>query len=466
MSQTFLERALAGAWILVILAGCGRKSEPAPPAPTMPSVTLTNPEKRDILRVVGQPAFVNAYEQTSIFPKLTGFIEKWNVDIGDKVRKDQILATLYIPELVEDHRLKKATVELDRVLVDQARKLVDAAVGTLRAAVAKVAQARADVGKFEAEVVRWQSEVKRLTSLVEQRVVDRQILDESTRQLRSNEAARDAAVSAVLVADAQRLACEADLAKARVDVLAAEARVKVADADEKRVAALVGYIDLKSPFDGIVVLRNANRGDFSQGISGDQSANAFSPLQSSQKAAPVFAVARTDVVRVFVDVPEQDANYVAAGTPAEVRLEAFNDLVLSSKVARTAWALNLQTRTLRAEIDLPNLDTKLLPGMYAYGYVKIQRNGVLAIPSRCVTKRGEDRVVFLHREGKAYQARVRLGPTDGTWVELVAIEIGGRFVPGDPSLQVIVGDPDELQEGTQVQISKPGANATAGGDKP
>ena len=133
--------SLAGL-LLAGVAGCGKKSEPAPAAPTMPTVTLTHPAKRDILRVVGQPAFVNAYEQTSVFPKLTGFIEKWNVDIGDKVKKDQVLATLFIPELVEEHRLKKAKVELDRVLVDQSRKMVDAADGTLRAAVAKVEAVR------------------------------------------------------------------------------------------------------------------------------------------------------------------------------------------------------------------------------------------------------------------------------------------------------------------------------------
>ena len=441
--------------LLAGMTGCGKKSEPAPAAPTMPTVTLVHPAKRDILRVVGQPAFVNAYEQTSVFPKLTGFIEKWNVDIGDKVKKDQVLATLFIPELLEEHRLKKAKVELDRVLVDQARKVVEAADGTLRAAVAKVGQARADVGKFEAEVIRWQSEVRRLTGLVEQRVVDKQILDESTRQLRSNEASRDAALAAVLVAEAQRVARDADLAKAKVDVQAAEAQVKVSDADEKRLSALVGYIELKSPFDGIVVLRNANRGDFSQGVSGDQTANKYSPQQSSQNAAPVFAVARTDVVRVFVDVPEQDANYVSPGTPAEVRLEAFNDLILPSQVARTAWALNLQTRTLRAEIDLPNLDTKLLPGMYAYGYVKIRRNGVLAIPANCVTKRGEDRVVFLNREGKAKQARVRLGPTDGTWIELVGIEMDGKFAPGETGLEMMSGDLDELQDGQMTKVARP-----------
>jgi RND family efflux transporter MFP subunit len=448
-----------GALAILVLPGCGQKAEPAPPAPTMPSVTLVSPVRRDIQRIVGQPAFVNAYEQTSIFPKLTGFVEKWNVDIGDKVKKDQVLATLFIPELLEEHRFKKATVLLDRVLVDQAKKIVDAAAGTLQAAVAKVGQAQADV-------VRWQSEVKRLASLVEQRVVDKQILDESTRQLKSNEAARDAALSGVLVADAQRVACEAELAKARVDVLAADATVKVADADEKRLAALVGYMQLTSPFDGIVVLRNANRGDFTQGITGDQSANKFSPVQSAQNAAPVFVVARTDVVRVFVDVPEQDANYVSVGTPAEVRLEAFNDLVLSSKVARTSWALNLQTRTLRAEIDLPNIDTKLLPGMYAYGYVKIIRQGVMAIPAACVVKRGEDRVVYLHQDGKAKKARVRLGPTDGTWVELVAIEKDGLFAPPNAAMELIQGDPDEMQDESPVKVIKPETKEAAKPAKP
>lgn len=441
-------------FLLGSISGCGKKSDPAPPAPTMPEVELVSPVRRDIRRTVGQPAFVNAYEQTSIYPKLTGFIEKWNVDIGDKVKKDQVLATVFIPELLEESKLKQATVLLDRVLVDQSRKKVEVAEGTLKAAIAKVGQAKADVGKYEAEVVRWQSEVKRLTTLVEQRVVDKQILDESTRQLRSNEASRDAAFSAVLVAEAQRAACEADLAKAKVDVQAAEARVVVSEADAKRLQALVGYTQLTSPFDGIIVLRNANRGDFSQGVSGDQSANKFSPIQSTQNAAPVFVVARTDVVRVFVDVPEQDANYVGIGTPAEVRMEAFNDQIFQSQVARTAWALNLQTRTLRAEIDLPNVDTKLLPGMYAYGYVKILRKNVVALPLDCLAKRGEDRVIFYLDDGKAKSSRVRIGPNDGTWVEILSAETEKGQGPLDTAWKILKGDLDELQEGQPVKVRK------------
>ena len=79
-----------------------------------PTVQVIRPQVRNIVRRVGQPSFIESYERTSIYPKLTGYIEKWNVDIGDKVKKDQVLATLFIPELVEEHGTKGATVGLDK----------------------------------------------------------------------------------------------------------------------------------------------------------------------------------------------------------------------------------------------------------------------------------------------------------------------------------------------------------------
>ena len=81
-------------------AGCSKNTEHAKPSPNMPEVTLVKAETRNILRTVGQPGFVEAYEHTSIFAKIPGYIEQWNVDIGDKVKKDQLLATLFVPELI------------------------------------------------------------------------------------------------------------------------------------------------------------------------------------------------------------------------------------------------------------------------------------------------------------------------------------------------------------------------------
>ena len=449
-----IRKMLTLSGVVVIASGCGTVSKPATPAPMKPVVTIVHPEKRDINRTVGQPGFVEAYEQAAIYAKVSGYIEKWNVDIGDIVKKDQVLATIFVPELVEEYRFKQATVQLDTVLVDQARKAADAAAGNLKATEAKVVQAKADVGKFQAEVDRWQSEVKRLTGLVQQNVVDKQVLGESTRQLKSNEASRDAANAMVLVTDALREASVADFAKAKVDVTAAEVRVTVAQADEKRLAALVGYLRLTAPFDGIITVRNANTGDFVANATGDQSANRESPGQSTSKGAPIYVVARLDKVRVFVDVPEVDAGFVGVGTPGEVRFESMGNMRVPSKVVRTSWALNLRSRTLRTEIDLPNPSARYLPGMYVYGYVNIQRNGVMTIPSRCVARRGDSRVVFLYKDGKSQQLEVRASTSDGDWIEILAWNKGGNWVSAEATDQVILGNPDELSDGIDVELNK------------
>ena len=93
---------------------------------------------------------------------MTAYIEKWNVDIGDKVKKGEVLATLFVPELVEDFGTKKATVELDKERIELALKLVKVAEADVKAAEARLAEAKAILGKYQAEVDRWDSEVKRL----------------------------------------------------------------------------------------------------------------------------------------------------------------------------------------------------------------------------------------------------------------------------------------------------------------
>src|SRR5262249_38270071 len=82
-----------------------------------------------------------------------------------------------------------------------------------------------------------------------------------------------------------------------------------------------------------------------------------------------------DIVRIFVEVPEQDANYVQVGTKASVLVRAYRDQPIPGKVTRTSWALNAKSRTLRAEVDLVNPQSRLLPGMYAYGTLTIERRG-------------------------------------------------------------------------------------------
>jgi multidrug efflux pump subunit AcrA (membrane-fusion protein) len=452
--------------LLLVLCGCGTSAPPtAQPVSTLPRVRLVHPTVRDLERAIGQPSFIDAYEQTAIYAKLPGYVLKWNVDIGDLLTENQLLATLFIPELKEEVSVKTAQVEMDGALVRQAQKLVDVARGNLRAAEAQVAEAKANVGKFEALVERWESEVARQRKMVEEDVLDRQILDESIRQLQSSIASRDAAVAAVDTAEADRLARAADLEKATVDVDVASARLDVATSDEKRVQALYGYTRLLAPYKGIVVLRNANTGDFVLPATGDPSAATRTVDQSAAGATPIYVVARTDIVRVYVDVPEVDANHIVsrvahdAGDPravtkASVLVPAYQDAELPAEVTRSSWALNFKSRTLRAEIDLDNPDARLLPGMYAYGKVCFERKGARALPRAAVTEIGNQTCCYVHHDGRAVRTPIETGVRAGDWIEVVKKQVGGQWLDFDGHEPVILGDMSELFDGEKVVVQR------------
>lgn len=478
MQRPIRHRVLGGLFALAALAasGCEHKDESRYPSVSRPqSVQLVRPTPRDIVRVVGQPSFIESYERTSIYPKLTGYIEKWNVDIGDKIKKGDVLATLFVPELVEDFGTKKATVVLDQRRVELAEKLVEVAAADLKAAQAALSEARSILGKYTAEVERWDVEVKRLDREVKRNVVDPQILLESTNQLKSSTAARDAAQAAIDKAQADVLSREAALAKAQVDVQVAKADLAVAESEKRRIEAWVGYITLPAPYDGVIVTRNANTGDFVQPSSGDPTAMQRSPnLSPSGLAAPIYTVDRTDIVRIFVDVPEQDANYVQIGTKASVQARAFRDEPITGSVTRTSWALNVRSRTLRAEIDLPNPESRLLPGMYAYARVIIERPGTIALPASALIRSGDQTYCWLYRDGKAHQTEVRTGITDGDWYEIAELRMPESSAPKTGyvwktptnSEQVIVGDLSILTDGESVEIvsAKDEARPAAAGE--
>ncbi len=424
-----------------------------------PSVKVTRPEMRTLVRVVGQPSFIESYERSSVYPKMTAYIDKWIVDIGDKVKKGQTLATLFVPELVEDFSTKRNMVDLDNQKVDLALKMVDVASANVEAAKANVQEAKAILDKFKAEVVRWDSQVTRLRREKEKGVVDPQVLLESENELRGSIAAKEAAEAGIAKAEAELLSDTATLAKAKVDVKVAEASLAVATSEAKRLEAWVGYLKLPAPFDGVITVRNANTFDFVLPSSGDPTALDRSPnLSPSGAAAPIYVVDRTDIVRIFVDIPEQDANYVKVGTKASVLAKGYRDEPILGEVTRTSWALNIKSRTLRAEVDLPNPNSELLPGMYAYVKMTIVRPNVHSVPVNALAYNGEKTFCWLHKDGKAVKTEVRTGVSDGKWIEVTNLQSGKTPSGDDPwkpvkgDEQVIVGDISALTDGGPVEI--------------
>ena len=289
-------------------------------------------------------------------------------------------------------------------------------------------------------------------------MVDQQVLDETRRQLKSSQAALEASRVAVKNRDAQRLAAAATLEKTKVDVIAAQAKVRVSEAEERRLAALVGYLTIAAPYDGVVYARNVNTGDFVLPATGDPTQGTFSVGVSPSRSTPLYVLNRIDPVLFIVGVPEADAPYVGPGTRARVRVPALAGRELDAQVTRTSWALNSTSRTLMAQIDLPNPKANFLPGMYAYGSVFIERPNVQALPVSAVTQIGNQTYCYLALDGKAVRTPVQTGVSDGSWVEVTgklvrsAGSSEGTWLAFDGTEAVVDGDLSEISDGQPVTV--------------
>jgi hypothetical protein len=162
------------------------------------------------------------------------------------------------------------------------------------------------------------------------------------------------------------------------------------------------------------------------------------------------------------DVPEQDANYVHVGSKATVQVRAYRDEPLEGSVTRTSWALNVKSRTLRAEIDLPNPGSQLLPGMYAYAEVTIERPHVRALPLSALTYKGDKAFYRRYDNGNAVRTEIETGVSDRDWIEFTrrrsaAPSHGGAsrqpWKTIDGSEEVVLGDLSILTEGGPVRVA-------------
>jgi HlyD family secretion protein len=466
--------------IALAAAGCARPEAPAQKAAEPLAVRAVRPQPRTIKRVVGQPSFVEAYERTSIYPKVTAYITRWNVDIGDKVTKNQELAKLFAPELDEDWATKKATVLLDEKRIKLAKQRVEVARADVEAARAALAAAEAILIRYQAQVDRWDSEVKRLRREVLNGVVDPQVLLESENQWKASIGDRDAAKATIAKRKADLLSAQATELKDEIAVEVAEHDLLVAVSDAAKSRAWVDYLKLYAPFDGVIVGRNANTSDFVLPQVGDPTAMQRAPfLSPSGQAAPIYVVDRTDIVRIFVDIPEGDANGVrgedapkqgdelkrwliereksglpGTGTKALVQIKGYKDTWFPATVTRTAWALNVKSRTLRAEIDLLNPGSQILPGTYAYGRVFLERSDVLALPLSALFYSGDKTYCWRYEKGRAVQTEIQTGIDDGEWIEVTNRRLAESWVPIDRSEQVILGDLSLFEEGEAVRLAE------------
>ena len=368
------------------------------------------PKKQSLAHIVEQPGRIEAYEQAPLFAKISGYVDKVNVDIGASVHKGQVLAELSMPETVKEVQQKKAAVAQAKVEIDQAEKAVKTAKASDATAQSLIEEAKFTLVRAQADLDRWQSQYTRMEKLARTKVIDEQSRDEALLQMKAAEATIELDKAKIQSAEANKRESEARLEKAIADVGAARSKHRFAEADLARMKAWLEYAQIRAPFDGVVSDRHVDPGHFLQpGVSG-----------GARKAEPLFIVVRRDKVRVFVDVPETDAICIKDGSStAQIRIQALNEAEFEGKITGSSWSLDPGQRTLRTEIDLENPDGRLRPGMYAYAHIHVVRPEVWTLPASAVVARDSQMFCFCVEEGKAVRTPIRIGFREKGVVELL-----------------------------------------------
>jgi hypothetical protein len=165
-------------------------------------------------------------------------------------------------------------------------------------------------------------------------------------------------------------------------------------------------------------------------------------------------VAESDAINIVCRV-DKEAGDPRAVTRGQVRIFALDDTEIPAEATRSTWALNFKSRTLRTEIDLPNRGAKLLPGMYAYGKLLIERANVKAVPLPAVLEIGNQFGCYFHVGGKAVWMQVQTGVNDGKWIEVQKKVLNGEPINFDGSEEIIISKLDELSNGKPVHVSLP-----------
>ncbi|HEV8548426.1 MAG TPA: efflux RND transporter periplasmic adaptor subunit [Polyangiaceae bacterium] len=263
-------------------------------AEDVPRVTFVKPRLVSSARTLDLPGSVQPLEEAVIYARASGYVRRWAVDIGSRVKQGELLAEIDTPEL--DQELAQARAAL--------------------------AQARANVLQANANQGLNVTRLDRTGKLVEAGLSPSQDLDQTQAQSVVGEA----------------------------DVKVAEANVAAQQANIRRISDLKGFSRVTAPFAGTITERSIDRGSL---------------VAAGNVASPLFKLASTDTVRVYVQVPQDAAPSITLDEPAELGIREFPNEKFKGKVARTAGALDSATRTLSTEVRVPNPDGRLLAGMYA-----------------------------------------------------------------------------------------------------
>jgi RND family efflux transporter MFP subunit len=386
-------------------------------------------------RTVTQPAYVQGVFQAELMARVAGQVKSVAKNIGDSVKAGEVLVELDVPDLEQEVIHKVALVRQ----AEQDAKAAEANVAVMQAAVRQaetvIQQKDTDVERALAKKKYHEAEVRRFKVLQERNAVIGGVLDERIRDLEASEAEWKSAQVAVAAAQASLQESKAKLEAAQVDVRVKQARIAVAAADRGQAQAMLDFAKIRAPFNGVIVSRKVDPGDFVQ--------NA-----STRRPAPLLTVVRSDIVTLVMWVPEKDAPLVTKSTRAVIQLDALADRNIEATVSRFSRFLDPdKSRDMRVEVDLPNPGNVLEPGMYGTMKLILERfDHACLIPESAVFQRGGQTCIFEVKDRVARMVPVRVQFEDGVQAKVAKLPRGDAG-KADSKLQELTGTEEIVQSG-------------------
>ena len=472
------------------------------------------------------PASVSAIEETTLNSRVTGYLKKRYVDIGDHVKAGQVIAEIESPDvdqsvsqaMADESKAKvvvsqsesdvvrlnagiqqaqsdivrqKASLSQSRSQVLSAKAKVDqakAASAQAEAAYEKsthtLLQQRANLEQATSQLNLAQATNKRFQNLFKQGFIAQQDADDKAAALQTASSAVKSATAGISAAQsdvnaslqtikasqATIVAAQSDVLSAEENVKALEAAVNSAQAAEKGARASVvsaqrgvqvnqsavnssrantlrnnavrSYQTIVAPFDGTITSRNVDVGS----LITPGSTTMLDATTSAPKTG-LFGIARTDTLRVIVQVPQSSSSLIKAGDKAEVIFREFPGKTVEGNVSFTSGALDANSRSLTVEVRISNPTGKIKPGMYAQ--VKFDTSKVSAsvrIPASTLMVNAQGtQVVEVRPDNTLHFIPIKIGRDFGKDLEIAFGLTGKESLVSDPS--------DDLAEGMKVSAS-------------
>ncbi len=359
----------------------------------VPEVRTTTAQRVDSPVQLTLPGQTEAFDVANLYPRATGYVAERRVDIGSRVHAGDLLLRIAAPDL--DQQLAQAQAQL----------------GQNRAA---VSQAQAQLLSAQANTKLANMTKFRETTLAKQGWETKQNADNATANFSVQ---------------------SAGIANAEAGVAVAVANLKAQQAMVDRLRALTAFEQVKAPFDGVITARNVDTGDLL--------------TQDSLGGNPMFTIARDDVLRIAVYVPQSSAIGIRDGLRAQVVVPEMPGRTFEGTVARSAVALQAASRSMLTEVDVPNPHGELRPGLFVNVAFAIPRRapGIVVPDEALVFNAGGLQVAMVEPDSTVRFQKVSIYRDFGTTAELREGLQGGE--------SLVLSPPAELADGDKVRLAKP-----------